>query len=216
MGNYLIRIIKDGVVIHKSGTKETFNRGDWIEVGRKEAMTLVAENKAEMTDYKALLDTEGTAVYVPKGGLDNLKLFFEMSLKSDEFPGELSHDYNLFLDEGYCFQDKNSPHVIRNPAQFAFLFEYLHDFDTVLILRDFTKTVGEMGREMDITQKHTFDNRVMSFQTCAVGIANTKYGREFYEAWQDEKENGEYNALVRALFIVKPTVYYLAPNWGLS
>ena len=217
MGKYDIRIIKDKTRISQHGKVELYNTGDWLSVGRMEAMTLVAEGKAEMQDTKGLLDTKGTAVYVPESGIDELTLFFKIPVIGiNPYPVDaINSQYNLFLGGGYCYKSKNSPEIIRNPSKFAFVFEYMKTHDVVLILRDYNKTVAELGRELSATEKHSYDNRVMSYQTCAVGIQNTKIGLEFYKAWQDEKANGEFNALVRALFIVKPTVYYLPPEWGL-
>lgn len=217
MGKYDIRILRDNTRISQHGKIEIYNSGDWLTVGRMEAMTLVAEGKAELQDTNGLLDTTGTAVYAPESELDELTLFFTIpTIGINPCPVDaIDNQYNLFLDAGYCFKDKKSPEIIRNPSKFAFVFEYMKEHDVVLILRDYNTTVAAFGRELLATEKHTFDNRVMSYQTCAVGIQNTKTGLEFYQAWQDEKENGEFNALVRALFIVKPTVYYLPPEWGL-
>ena len=216
MGEYLIQIKANRVPIKLNGVQEYYNNGDWVKVGKLVAMALIDEGKAVIQNPKDLLDPKGVAVYAPEIELHELQLFWEFPTVGFNPTSQLAEPINIFLDRGYCFKDKSSPSVIRNPSRFANMVEVLHDFDVTLILRDFTKTVQSFGRELEVTRQAVSDLRIMSYQTCVVGIQNTKLGKAFYKAWQAENENGEYQALVRALFAVKPTVYYFTPDWGIA
>lgn len=215
MGEYLIQIKGSNVPIKLNGKTEQYNDGDWVKVGKLTAMALIDDNKAIMQNPKELIDPEGIVVYAPESELHEVTLFVDVPTVGMNPDTKITDTYNLFMDKGYCFKQKNAPGLIRNPSRFAQFFEVLHDFDVALILRDYVKTVKDYGREIVVTQDIVGDMRIMSYQTCCVGIANSKNGRAFYEAWQKENERGDYQALVRALFQVKPTVYYFTPEWGI-
>lgn len=213
MGNYWIRATQNNVVVFKNGQRLIFDSGDWIEVGRMEANTLVAEGKAEMIDYSILLAHDNVQVMVEGDPADTELFFNQVSVVGNDAKMDLP---TVVIDRSYSYKSKDAPGMIRNPALFALAFDTLLRVDVLVAIADYKATVKDSNRELEACSPIVGDLRVLALQNCIAGFSGSETSQIVFEEWQRQKAQGGVHALLRAVHKIKPTIYYAPPHWGIK
>ena len=204
--------IDSETTIRQNGRNVRYYAGEWVSVGRQKALWLIAEGKGRMAE-NIELDSEHLTFCVPDDSV-TIVTPFNPSPSVVVAPTELPSKKTVFFDGSYDYQDKKTLGLVNNPAILSLFVDLLGEYDVVLILYSFELTVLDTKAELDVTKDVVFDLRIPTYQNCAVGIADTKNGQQFFAEWQNQQQFGTKHALLRALFITSCRAYYCPPHWG--
>lgn len=191
---------------------ESKGRGDWALVGNDLAQKWIASGDAETMDYSAVFDATDCAAIHPYIGAKAKLPFPSVQLIEGDLKPHAAR--NLLMDKPYCFQDKQSPDVIKNAGRLAMVFRLLEKWDVVLFLAHYERTAFEVAHnEHDATRTLVKDLRVLYYADSIIGARDNRAGREFCAALAEERQQGRVLAPLRTLWRAKPMAYFLPPDW---
>jgi hypothetical protein len=193
---------------------EKYGIGDWADVGTDLALQWISANHAEALNFDGVLAEEGIGIVYPPSS--RAPIIPVKSIPMQESGLTPCFPRSLILNAPYSIQDRDSPNLLRNIGQMAFIFELLKQWDVVLILSSFTVNASKVGTEAEreLTGAIVHDLRVPYYQQCAFGVQNNQAGQDFCAVLAEERGNGKALAALRALYRVQPMAYYVSPEWG--
>jgi len=186
------------------GARRTYRPGDWVEVGKHDALTWLAAGDATLPDddLGPLVGDSGILVY-GGGVLPKLKGKIPMTTGSMTLP----YPQTLLLRSGACIRESYIPIGFYLVEQWE-IAAPLYDYEAMACTRG---TPEEQRRTRDVIR----DLRVPMYNANTVFVRRSKEMQDFLRVWQRELvDSAEPDlAFLRALYIVKPLVCALPVQW---
>ena len=191
-----------------------YHVGEWVEIGTDTALKWIAAKHAEALPYDGMFTIENAGIVHSESTKKAKVPFKNIPVGTGDFTP--CFERNLFLNAPYSFADRDSPDVIRNIGKLYQFFELLKTWDVILVLSSFQQNASKAVSDAEgkLTKALVHDLRVPYYQQCVIGARDNEAGRAFLEALRAELPKGRILASLRAIYRVKPLVYYLPPNFG--
>ena len=186
------------------GQRRTYQQGDWVEVGKYDALQWLANGDATLPDgdMGPLVGDCGIRVY---GGADAPKLAGKLPLTVGGLT--LPYPQTLLLRSGRCIRENFIPIGFYLVEQWE-IAAPLYDYEAMACTRG---TPEEQRRTQDVIR----DLRVPTYNADTVFVRRSKETQEFLRVWERELVGSAETdlAFLRALYIVKPAVCALPVQW---
>lgn len=202
-------------VIERQGKMVRFRPGDWVDVGRQYAMTLVASGEATIPSRERanllLPHKAGILCWsVPPGHFS--ETFKEIEIKT--IGDAVGSDILRFRHSLVC-----DPGAIARTDLIAVGFNLLAHWQIAVPLESYELLAAHLGNkhEQEATQKIVRDLRVPVYDTRVIFVRRCEDTAALFDLWFQEKRNlpgGDVRlAFLRALYQTKPLICALPVNW---
>jgi hypothetical protein len=188
------------------GARRTYRPGDWVDVGKHDALTWLAAGDARLPDddMGPLVGDSGIMVY---GGETRPKLKGKVPMTTGGMT--LPYPQTLLLRSGACIRENYIPIGFFLIEQWE-IAAPLYDYEALAAT---IGTAEEQRRTRDVIR----DLRVPIYNADTVFVRRARETQAFMVAWQGELSGlpgGDVNlAFLRALYITKPLICALPVQW---
>lgn len=204
--------LKTVKAIESAGRMRTYQPGDWVDVGKQQALLWLSQGDAQIPNYKhQTLYSAGEAGVVIAGAADELALsiFEPYKDKLGVVTGEIDLRYSRTLIwDGQC--------RLRRELLFTG-FALLDTWQIACPLFNYDVLAANVGgeEEREETKKVIRDLRVPLYDTRLMFVKRCDETIELIRQWKSEwKENYDPKlAFMRAFYRVKPLMLALPVTW---
>lgn len=196
--------------IDVQGRGKRFQPGDWVEVGKHQALRWIADGVAETTKPLSQLLPPGCGVVL--SDTRDQRLYAELS--KAELPisawntmVKLPYSRNAIVLEG----------VMMRSALLPVAFNLLQKWQMIIPLLSYSTLASQVGSEADRerTKDLIHDLRVPLYDSRLIFARRCKNAEAVIHQWRlERKGGGDPNlALLRALYVVKPVILAVPVSW---
>lgn len=198
--------------VSNSGVLKTYYPGDWVEVGRQQAMTWVASGQAEV------YGDQQNALMPPDSGVLVRGELTDHAYVAESFGAEFVREYDgppLEFSRSLIWKPPAALRVEMVPIG----MNLLEKWDAAVPLYSYTVLAKDIGKveERRATEEEIFDLRVPFYHTGLIYVRRSTAGQDLITAWAEECERfnkaDERLAFLRAMFRVKPRINALPTTW---
>ncbi len=198
--------------IERQGKNITYHPGDWVDLGKQQAMLLMSRNDAEIPSYRKEQFKQGEAGVIIRG-------------VSDVTPFQTRFDQSklnltLIMGDPYIAFDKTmiySPEATLRPELIGAGFSFLDTWEIAMPLYSYDELAVHIGDEkaQARTKAVVHDLRIPLFDTRLIFVKHCETTQRLFKLWLDENESGDDERLcfMRAYYMVKPLMLALPISW---
>jgi hypothetical protein len=201
--------LKVKYAVERGGMLQFHNPGDWINIGKQEAMLLLSRGDAEVPEYVAdnELISEDMGVVVRGGAGHGLSDPLFGKLPVETAPPFLQFERTLLLACGLEMRTDLVPVGLS----------LLDRWELAVPLWDYDELARDVGSqvERERTEVLVHDLRVPLYDTRLIFARDCQNVAFLIDLWSEELDSGvdEQHAFLRALYIVKPLILALPRHW---
>ena len=203
--------------VEQAGVTRNLHPGDWIEVGKQTAMRWIADGSAAPAQPLVLeADLRGCGALVMTragGGAPSLAVP-QLSDTLKMLSVETSDEYTLRYARTLFW----NPDYPLRPELVPLGFRVLDAWEVAVPVVSYDMLALHIGTpdERARTEAVIRDLRVMCYHPSLMFVRRCKAGKDFLQAWNEERASGddERLALLRAIYRVKPLLCALPATWN--
>lgn len=182
--------------------------GEWVDVGKYDALSWLAAGDADRPDIPNLSLFPGCGV-VRRGAQTSLAQQLLLSIEVTEGKPALAYNRTLFWDTSIRLR----PELVYSG------FRFLDQWEIALPLRSYTSLASEhitSQRERARALETLRDLRVLLYEPRLMFLKRCAATRQLLEAWREELSffSNECSAFLVALYRIKPVVLALPVEWA--
>jgi hypothetical protein len=198
--------------IERQGKMVTYHPGDWVDLGKQQAMLLMSRGDAEIPSYRKEQFRQGEAGVIIRGVKDVTpwQTRFEQS----------KLNLTLIIGDPYIAFDKTmiySPQATLRPELIGAGFSFLDTWEIAMPLYSYDELAVHIGSEaaQARTKLVIHDLRVPVLDTRLIFVRLCENTQRLFKLWLDENESGDDERLtfMRAYYEVKPLCLHLPVTW---
>lgn len=201
--------LKTAYQLEVHGTAKHLKPGDWVEVGKQEALRLLANNQAHIPTFeRKKMIPDGSGIAIPTTGGNPPANVLDVPVQMvDPWP-QLPFDKNVVWQ-----QTVGMPEHLMLSGLYT-----LESWEIAVPLMDYDILANhsQFADEHEYTKGLIRDLRVPNYNPVLFFARNTDSIRTLLAIWNEQRAYGEGLAFLRALYLVKPLVLALPYTWGVK
>lgn len=186
------------------GKLQAFYPGDWIKVGRQQALRWIAEGSAHTIGTERARLMEGCGV-VARQDSQKLSMLDGSSIKYKIGQPELAYPHTLIWNPTLTLRMELLPAG----------FNLLRKWQAAVPLMDYDVLLQQMGsaEEKARTKALTHDLRILAYDTRLIFARQCPETEQLLQLWREEDSGNETHAFVRALWRIPLLICALPITW---
>lgn len=198
--------------VYHDGKMRTFYPGDWVEVGRQQAMVWVASGQA------VVYGEQQNALMPPDSGVLVRAPLADHAYIAENFGKEFVGEYDgtpLEFSRSLIWKPPAALRLELVPIG----MNLLEKWDAAVPLFSYPTLAKDIGKvdERRATEEQIVDLRVPFYHTGLIYVRRSTAGQDLMSEWSREcerfKQADERLAFLRAMFTVKPRLCALPTTW---
>jgi hypothetical protein len=211
MGTHWVKALTVVRSHDEAGILTTYQPGDWLPVKNQQLRILLAKGQVEIQPqaYKTVLDLVDCGVVIIDGNLENAQKYIAKASRHIEVVGD---DVRLAFPRTLLWDGQCKMRLDLMPVGFHRLTTGWQVAAPIYSYQVLAQDIGDeedRARTLEIVR----DLRVPVYDSRMVFVRRCGDTERLMEAWEAEGGGDERLALLRALYIVKPTICALPPSW---
>jgi len=194
------------------GKMQAFHPGQWVNVGKHDALRWIANNEAIAPTKEKVALTRGCGIVAEGDPLDE-------TMQTAIGPVQAEH-IKAMIGEPQLAYDKTliwHPSLNLNSGLIPVGFHLLDTWEVAVPIYDYDELANNVGDEADRerTAAVVHEMRCLLYDPRLVFVRKCPNGQALVDAWMAEREQGDDDklAFLRALYAVKPFIVALPITW---